>query len=850
MIQIIRSEETIFETPANIGAKCVGRFMEDEYIEIPFSVLSPIHFEIGDYVDLAAEQYDDAGLPASIRKKYVVTQKQVPTYNTSTGGYDWVLKLQAYYWAWNLRIFRFLPRVYAQEASWGLTDRISRFMDILTDNLDAYGFGTVGYSIDAELQDYNINLSFEGTGIIDALKMICSKVAEEYSTECEWWVEESTGTPVIHIGRCEEPGQEVISNEGEELNAESITSEDADAEYANRLIVFGGTQNLSARYRKDLVFTASQVAGNVIRDNVKTELSPSMFPSSQMEHQGETSWTTGTSYNGSDFFTNDFSTDHYNRRTLGQITPPATSIVFTYDFTTDFQYAIYDENSLDGNGAPNTETTEALYKYFISWAKVRLLLVRGSVEIEVASKEYNPASWKDYDDYAVIQLSGSSTVVDTRLTEGEWDVVIERDLHYTGNMDSDISTDDLPVGIAEATFETWATKDVTASLYSAYRIHTRIIFQTGNLQGRDDIECYINKDYHDLLSDDARIITVEDVAVGDIAEGDLFTFPDIIKGKVPSGYFSARISDSLVNSIVQRNLMLPQSFEFNGEQYEGKNYIDITPGMAPEQIVEKVMVFDKIYPKQKFSVEATGHYISETEEEDSTGGDTDIRGGVLTKTHYYWQFTLSELDFTEDCLIEGVDLGVKFETGKLAGLSFKVAWKPTKDTIGNNDDDHRWEIVNNEDYGVEIPNSAMYPEPGDEFIITGWNPEALEDDNSIIADAENELLEEAKKAVERIITDPHTYQVGMMSEYILDYPVKDYPLRFGRMLTIANSYMFQAGQREVRLIGWEVNLDHPYDTPVLTCGEKLEKSSIRKARQRLDEIDNSSLTATPFVTQQ
>lgn len=846
MIQIIRQGVTIFETPANVGATCVCRFMEDEYIELPFSVLSPIHFEIGDYVDLADTAYDDEGLPGDIRKKYVVTERQVPAYNTSTGGYDWTLRLRAYYWAWNLRILKFRPRIFAQEASWGLTDRIGRFLDIVADNIDAYGFGSVGYSIDSKLQDYNINLSFEGTGIIDALRMICSKVAEEYSVDCEWWVEETEGLPVIHIGRCEEPGQEVITNEGSGPNAESITWDKADVDYANRLIVFGGTQNISARYRKDLLFQVSEAAGDVIADNAKTELSPSMFPVSQVEREGEVSFPTSTRYNNSDYYIDDYGPDHYSRKTIGSITPTATGLVFSYQFMTDFQYGIYDPSTLNGEGAPNTETTEALYKYFISWARVRLLLVRNGTEIEIDNVEYKPASWRDYKDYAVVTLSGSTTVVRTELTEGAWDIVIERDFRYTGNMDSGIETENLPVGKTIAIFDTYAYRDVAVSLYTAYRVHTRIIFETGNLAGRDDLTCYINKDYKDILSDAARRITVEDVAVGDIAVGDVFTLPDIIKGKVPSGYFSARINDSLVNGIVQRNLMLPASFEYNGEQYVGKNYIDIQPGMAPEQIVEKVVVFDKIFPKQRLSVEAVGHYTSETEEEEA-GNDTGIKGGVLTRTHYYWQFLLTQLDFTEDCLIEGVDLGLRFETGKLAGLSFKAAWRPAKDTIGNGDDSHRWEIVNNEDYGIELPNSLMHPEPGDGVIITGWNCEAMDGENTMIADAENELLEEAKKMAGRIAKDPHTYHIGMMSGYITDYPAKDYPLRPGRMLTIANAYMFADGQREVRLIGYELNLDRPYDTPVLICGEKLEKSNIKSAGQRLDDIENGSVTATPYV---
>ena len=101
------SGQVRFSTPINKGAKGKFTLMKEDYIILPFSVPSPIPFKLGDYVDLAGVLDDSLG--GKLAKIYEIVDLQKPTYNTSTGGYDYELRLDAYYWKWKNKIFKYTP---------------------------------------------------------------------------------------------------------------------------------------------------------------------------------------------------------------------------------------------------------------------------------------------------------------------------------------------------------------------------------------------------------------------------------------------------------------------------------------------------------------------------------------------------------------------------------------------------------------------------------------------------------------------------------------------------------------------------------------------------------------------
>ena len=223
--------------PIQEGAKGVYNLMKEDYILLPFTSDTVINFSVGDYADLRGM---DESLGGKLSKIYELTGKVYPTYDDNTGGYDYQLKLDAYYWKWKNKIFKYTPEGHGQEAGWSLTATLDVHLNVFIRNLNALGYTFAGteftYDIDATVENKAIALTYSNTNMIDALTMMAEAL------ECEWWITEN----VIHFGRCEY-GDAVKIELG--VEAESMTRSESKGDYTTRLYVFGGEKNIPADYR-------------------------------------------------------------------------------------------------------------------------------------------------------------------------------------------------------------------------------------------------------------------------------------------------------------------------------------------------------------------------------------------------------------------------------------------------------------------------------------------------------------------------------------------------------------------------------------------------------------------------
>lgn len=234
------SGQTLLPTPINRGAKGYYSLMQHDYITLPFSLHTPIDFGLGSYVDLRGV-FDEA-LGGKLAKIYYVKSLPTPAYNDATGGYDYTLRLDAYYWLWANFIFKYTPENAGQEAAWSLTAPLSVHLGVYLRNLSALGF-TYGdsnaaftYSIDTTVSTEAIALTYSNTNLIDALNMMAEAL------DCEWWVREN----VIFFGKCEQ-GDAVELEIG--VSAETMTRNESKGTYATRIYAFGSTRNIPTNYR-------------------------------------------------------------------------------------------------------------------------------------------------------------------------------------------------------------------------------------------------------------------------------------------------------------------------------------------------------------------------------------------------------------------------------------------------------------------------------------------------------------------------------------------------------------------------------------------------------------------------
>ena len=232
--------KTRFSTPINAGAK--GRFtlMKEDYIILPFSVPDPVYFKLGDYVDLSGVL--DESLGGLLSKVYEIVDLQKPAFNASTGGYDYELRMDAYYWKWKNKIFKYTPEHAGHEASWSLTAPLDVQLGVFLRNLKALGYTYKGkefeFSIDSTVENKAVAMRYDNINLLDAL----FSMADKEKWDCDCWITDN----IIHFGR-NEYGDSVRIELGVEASA--MTRSDSKGTYATRIYAFGSTRNIPANYR-------------------------------------------------------------------------------------------------------------------------------------------------------------------------------------------------------------------------------------------------------------------------------------------------------------------------------------------------------------------------------------------------------------------------------------------------------------------------------------------------------------------------------------------------------------------------------------------------------------------------
>ena len=273
---------------------------------------------------------------------------------------------------------------------------------------------------------------------------------------------------------------------------------------------------------------------------------------------------------------------------------------------------------------------------------------------------------------------------------------------------------------------------------------------------------------------------------------------------------------AVVNGVVQKRLMLP----------EGTPCIDAYPGMTDTEAVEDVVVFDDVFPKR----------IGTLSDVTTVDRDTETDGEVTGQFKAY-QYQDPGLDFKEDYILEGEELKITFQSGKLNGMVFGVTFKPE----GTDKGSQIWEIIANEDYGRLLPDEIMCPENGDEYVLSGFNIQLVSD--QYIPEAEKELLAKGQEYVKKTSIDDGTYPTTLDSEWVYQDQInRTYDA--GQRIRLINPAFFPSDGRISRVIGWEMNLDIPYDSPVYTIGESTQYSRIGELEDKVDTLTYKGQTYT------
>lgn len=336
--------------------------------------------------------------------------------------------------------------------------------------------------------------------------------------------------------------------------------------------------------------------------------------------------------------------------------------------------------------------------------------------------------------------------------------------------------------------------------------------------GRCEYESVVDFDINGNVSEMTRSDSQSDYATRIYAFGST--------KNIPSDYRPVD-EDTVVNGIVQKRLMLPNDIP----------YIDAFPEMSAEEAIEEIVVFEDVYPRRVGTMSAITPY-SYTDKIEEEGKEP-----VFKKWNAY-RFRDTGITFSEKYVLPGQELRIIFQSGAMNGMGFAVTFNPydkDKDEKPQpeKNKDGSWnylaqvfEIVRNEDYGRPLPDDSLKPANGDKYILYGFDTKFVSD--AMLPEAEQELLDTARKYIEKMKIDPSTYNCKMRPEFIYnDGDIITYEL--GDKVNLINEAYFEEG-RQSRIIGYECNLDIPYDHPVYIVGETAAYSRLGTIENKVDSL--------------
>ena len=281
----------IFTTPINKGSKAKFTLMQEDYVTLVFSSDAPIPFSLGD-------NYTNRDLG----KRYEIIDLPNPKYNKNTGGYDYELRMDAYYWKWRNKIFKYFNlnpdgTTTSKETSWNITATIDVIMGVFIRNLNDYDYkyyaGGQSFSYDLSTLENAAEaklVSFDNTNMIDALNAI----AEAW--QCEWWITNN----IIHFGKCEYGDNYVplhtLANGDAIANVDDMSQSGNRATYATRIFAYGSDRNLPYNYRQtennDVVNAVVQKRLMLPKD--KPYIDAYRYVSGERVYIGESGYENGT----------------------------------------------------------------------------------------------------------------------------------------------------------------------------------------------------------------------------------------------------------------------------------------------------------------------------------------------------------------------------------------------------------------------------------------------------------------------------------------------------------------------------------------------------------------------------
>lgn len=252
----------------------------------------------------------------------------------------------------------------------------------------------------------------------------------------------------------------------------------------------------------------------------------------------------------------------------------------------------------------------------------------------------------------------------------------------------------------------------------------------------------------------------------------------------------------------------------------GQEYIDARPDMIWNDVVEKFVVFEDIYPKNTDTVTS----VEKVKRQTDSGTEYEARVIYAKDT-----------PFLPTDLIPGETLQAVITSGALSGRTFDIqlgaafddpdTWNPETNPF-----DRKFEIVADVETTGEqeiiIPNDNLDIEPGNTFVLTG-----IKLPGARIGEAEQELLEAGTTWAQKNSKDTSVYDCPTNPVYC---QLNDKSYELGQKVRLVNEAQFGSSGRSSRIQGYEKSLDNEYQA-TYTVGDNTAYSRLGEIEKDIQE---------------
>ena len=252
----------------------------------------------------------------------------------------------------------------------------------------------------------------------------------------------------------------------------------------------------------------------------------------------------------------------------------------------------------------------------------------------------------------------------------------------------------------------------------------------------------------------------------------------------------------------------------------GQEYIDARPDMVWNDVIEKFVVFEDIYPKNTDTVTS----VEKVKRQTDSGTEYEARVIYAKDT-----------PFLPTDLIPGETLQAVITSGALSGRTFDIqlgaafddpdTWNPETNPF-----DRKFEIVADVETTGEqeiiIPNDNLDIEPGNTFVLTG-----IKLPGARIGEAEQELLEAGTTWAQKNSKDTSVYDCPTNPVYC---QLNDKSYELGQKVRLVNESQFGSSGRSSRIQGYEKSLDNEYQA-TYTVGDNTAYSRLGEIEKDIQE---------------